>query len=178
MLRQEYSRSLLWRRQAETNLAVCLLHMANTTTRAKDQKVSALDLHCLLALHTDYDIGMAPSMLLYSWLRDGPRDYFTTTSGFPKTSSLTDPHSLKQETDSMYLSRERTDSEKAVKGSDDEPRANGRVGFQHDTLKNIAGHIPSENSEELRRRGKEAEVRTFRSHCRPFCYPNLSRETI
>lgn len=139
--------------------------MANTTTGAKDQKVLALNLHRLLALRTDNDIGLGPSMHLDSWFRDGPKSYFTTTSGSPKTSTVTDPHSLKQDTDSMYLSRERTDSEKAVQGSDDEPLSNGRVGFQH-----IAGHIPSENSEELYQRGIEAKAiingidRAFNGH--------------
>lgn len=137
--------------------------MANTTTRAKDQKVSALGPDRLLALQTEYDNGLAHSTHLDSWLRDGPKDYFTTTSGSTKTSTLTDPHSLKQDTDSMYLSRERTDSEKAVKGSDDEPLTDGRVVFQDAAVEAVAGHIPNECREELHRRGKEAEGLYFSS---------------
>ena len=148
--------------------------MANpihVNTRAKDQRVPAPGLHRLLTLHTGHDTAMAPSIRLGSWFdKDAPKDYFTATSGSLKTPSLTDHHSLKQETDSMYLARERTDSEKAVKGSDDESMTDGRVTFQDDTVKELARHIPNDSSEELYRRGQEAEAiingtdRAFNGH--------------
>ena len=132
--------------------------MANP--RAKYENISALGLQRLLALHTDYDSGMASRMRLESLFgKDAPKDYFTATSGSLKTPSLTD-HSLKQETDSMHLSRRRTDSEKAVKGSDDESLTDGRVKFQDAAVEELGVHIPKDSSEELSRRGKEADGRT------------------
>lgn len=98
--------------------------------------------------------------------KDAPRDHFTATSSSPTISSLTDAHSFKQKSDStiksslgpMYLARERTDSEKAVNGSDIETLIDRRVMFQEATVKELAGHIPNDNSDELYRRGIEAEA--------------------
>ena len=133
--------------------------MANPS--AKYENVSVLGLRRLLTLHTDYDSGMAmrldPLDSLFG--EDAPKDYFTATFGSLKTPSLTD-HSLKQETDSMHLSRERTDSEKAVKGSDDESLTDGRVTFQDTAVEELGVHIPKDSSEELSRRGKEANGKT------------------
>lgn len=123
---------------------------------AKYEKLSDLGLRRLL---TDHDSGMAPQMRLHSLFgKDAPKDYFTATSGSLKTPSLTDSHSFKQETDSMHLSRERTDSERAVKGSDDESLTDGRVKFQDETVEGVAGHIPNDSCEELYRRGEEADA--------------------
>ena len=134
--------------------------MANP--RAEYENLSALGLQRLLTLHTEYDSGMA--MRLDSLFgKDAPKDYFTATSGSLKTPSLTD-HSLKQETDSMHLPRERTDSEKAVKGSDDESLTDGRVTFQDAAVEELGVHIPKDSSEELSRRGKEADGKTSPTH--------------
>ena len=120
-----------------------------------DHTVSASDLHHLLSSRTrnstDLDLNS-----LYG--KDAPRDHFTATSASPKTSSAADACSLELET---YLTNrssvEITDSEKAVKGSDDESLSDGRMMFQEDTVK-TTGHIPTNSSDELYQRGKEVEV--------------------
>lgn len=146
--------------------------MANPTYLNKDKEyhnVSAPDLYSLLALSTNYGTDMASEGLMLSrslFGKDAPRDHFTATSSSPTISSLTDAHSFKQKSDStiksslgpMYLARERTDSEKAVNGSDIETLIDRRVMFQEATVKELAGHIPNDNSDELYRRGIEAEA--------------------
>lgn len=148
------------------------LHMANPThldTREEDHKVSTPNLHRLLALQDNHDTGMASEVLMrLSSLfgEDAPRDHFTATSAFPKTSSLTNASSPTQETDSMirssvdpmHIARERTDSEKAVKGSDDDCPTDNQVIFQKEKVRGVGGIIPNDSSEELNRRGKEAEA--------------------
>lgn len=123
---------------------------------------SAWDLHRLLASHTNNDNDVASERLirlnsLYG--KDAPRDHFAPTSASPKTFSATDGHSLGQET---YLTNtstvESTDSEKAVKGSDDESQTDGRVMFQEATVKELAGHIHNDSSDELYRRGEEVRI--------------------
>lgn len=115
---------------------------------------------------TDYGDDM-PSGVLMSWFgKDASRDHFTATSASLKTSSLTDAHSLEQEIDAtiklsagpFYLAPERTDTEKAVKGSDGESTTDGRPTFQKATVKELAGHIPNDSSDELYRCGKEPEA--------------------
>ena len=128
-----------------------MAHPTNQSGRAEDHKGSAADLPRLLALPLNYDASMESLKRLGKWFNnDAPRDHFTASSASPKTSSMTDAHSLKQETDSTYLARERTDSEKAVKGSDEDDREL--------FLRAVAGHIPNDSSDELCRRGKEAEA--------------------
>lgn len=56
----------------------------------------------------------------------------------------------------MYLACEHTDSEKAVKGSDDESPTDGRVTFQEATVTELSGNIPNDSSDELYRCGREA----------------------
>ena len=129
--------------------------MANPFHLNTRQKASAPDLHPQLAPCTNYDKSMGVDLCLLSlYGKDAPRDLFTTSSASPKTSSLTDAHSLKQETDSTYLARERTDSEKAVNGS----QTDGRVMSQQETVTGLAGHITNDSSDELDRRGEEAEA--------------------
>lgn len=147
--------------------------MANLThpdTPDEGRVASTWDLHRLLASHTNNDNGVASERLirlnsLYG--KDAPRDHFTAIPASPKTFSATDGHSLEQET---YLTNkstiESTDSEKAVKGSDDESQPDGRVIFQEATVKGLAGHIPNDSSDELYRRGEE--VRIFRTDLFPF----------
>lgn len=140
--------------------------------REDEHKVAAPDLGHLLALRTN---GMASEGFLGWFGKDAPRDHFTAISASPKIPSLTDAHSLEQErgsnikssVGSMYLARERTDSEKAVKGSDDESATDGRVTFQKATVKEPAGHIPNDADDELNQRGKE--VRTFWSYSSLKC---------
>ncbi len=126
-----------------------------------DHTVSAPDLHHLLSSRTRNNTDLAAERLirlnsLYG--KDAPRDHFTATSASPKTSSAADACSLELET---YLTNrssvESTDSEEAVKGSDDESLSDGRVMFQEDTVK-TTGHIPTNSSDELYQRGKEVEV--------------------
>lgn len=120
---------------------------------------SAPDVHLQLAPRTNYDKSMGVDLCLLSlYGKDAPRDLFTASSASPKTSSLTDAHSLKQETDSTYRARERTDSEKAVKGSDEESQTDGRMMSQEDTVIFLAGHITNDSSDELYRRGQEAKA--------------------
>lgn len=126
---------------------------------------SAWDLYRLLASHTNNDnvvVSERRIRLNSLYGKDAPRDHFTATSASPKTFSATDGHSLEQET---YLTKsstvESTDSEKAVKGSDDESQTDGRVMFQEATVKELAGHIHNDSSDELYRRGEE--VRIFRT---------------
>lgn len=143
--------------------------------REDEHEVAAPDLHHLLALRTNRDDSMASEGLLSWFGKDAPRDHFTAISASPKNPSLTDAHSLEQETGSnikssvgsMYLARERTDSEKAVKGSNDEPATDGQVTFQKATVKEPAGHISNDGDDELNQRGKE--VRTFRSYSSRIC---------
>ena len=138
--------------------------------REDEHKVAAPDLHHLLALRANRDDGMASEGLLSWFGKDAPRDHFTAISASSKIPSLTDAHSLEQEpgsnikssVGSMYLARERTDSEKAVKGSDDESATDGQVTFQKATVKEPAGHTSNDGDDELNQSGKE--VRTFRSY--------------
>ncbi|CAF9917932.1 hypothetical protein IMSHALPRED_003786 [Imshaugia aleurites] len=138
-------------------------------TLAEDQRVSAQDLHRLLVQRTEHDTGVASELLMRLgslFGKDAPRDHFTASSVSSKTSSLTDVNSLGQETESTmwssfgpkYLHRERTDSEKAVKGAEDESQIDGRVMFQEATVIELARHIPNDSSDELNRRGEEAEA--------------------
>lgn len=146
-----------------------MTNSTNLNTRKDDHEVSALEFRRQLALRTNHGTGTASeaSMHLGSLFgKDTPKDHFTATSASPKALSVTDTHSLKQETNStiqssldpMCLARERTDSEKAVKGSDDESPIGGRVGFQEDMVIEVADHIPNDSSDELNRRGAEAEA--------------------
>ncbi len=138
--------------------------MAKTTHVNKsedDHTVSAPDLHHLLSSRTKNDTDVASERLirlnsLYG--KDAPRDHFTATSAPPKTSSAADACSLKLETYlTNRLSVESTDSEEAVKGSDDESLTDGRVVFQEDTEKKT-DRIQNDSSDELYRRGKEVEA--------------------
>lgn len=155
-------------------------HMADPIhpdTLAEDQRVSAQDLHRLLVQRTEHDTGVASELLMRLgslFGKDAPRDHFTASSVSSKTSSLTDVNSLGQETESTmwssfgpkYLHRERTDSEKAVKGAEDESQIDGRVMFQEATVIELARHIPNDSSDELNRRGEE--VCTFLSDVFPY----------
>ena len=90
-------------------------------TREEDHNDSAPDLRTQLAPRTNYDDSMDLDLRLRIWYdEDAPRNLFTASSASPKTSSLTDAHSLKKKTDSTDLARERTDSEKADNGEDEE----------------------------------------------------------
>lgn len=141
--------------------------MANSThpNRAReDHVVSLSDLHRLLPSHTNNynDIAEERQIRLNSlYGKDAPRDHFTPTSTSPKTPGASRAHSLGEKTYSINESPvESTDSEKAVKGSDSESQDDGRVMFQEATVKELAGHIPNDSSDELYRRGEE--VRFFR----------------
>ncbi len=124
-------------------------------TREEDHNESAPDLRTQLAPRTNYDDSMDLDLRLRIWYgEDAPRTLFTASSASQKTSSLTDAHSLKQGTDSTYLARERTDSEKADDGEDEESQIDKK-------LNNLGGHISNDSSDELYRRGQE--VRTFPS---------------
>lgn len=100
--------------------------------------------------------------------KDAPKHHFTATSASPITPSLTDAHSVEQEIDSTikssvgptYLARERSDSEKTVKGSDHESPNDRWVMFQKGTVTELGGHITNDSSDELYWRGMEAEAIT------------------
>lgn len=154
------------RETLEQHRALLMTNQIYLDTCEEDHKVSAPDLHRLLALSTNHDDGTDSEIMMCLFCKDAPRDHFTATSASPKTPSLTDTHSLEQEIDStikssfglVYVAHERTDSEKAVKGSDDKFPIDGRVTFQKDTVKELAGHIRNDSSDELFRCGKEAEA--------------------
>ena len=131
------ARSLERGRQAETKLGEYTILMENSIQREEGHKISAPDFHGQLALRTGYDTGIALDILICRSLfgKDAPRDHFAVTIASPNTPSL------------VYLPRERTDSEKAVKGSEEA------------TVKELAGQSPNDSSDELYRR--ETEVRTF-----------------
>ena len=93
------------------------------------------DFHGQLALLTGYDTDTALDVSICRTLfgKDAPRDYFTVNIASSNTPSP------------VYLARERTDSEKAVKGSEEA------------TVKELAGQSPNDSGDELYRR--ETEVR-------------------
>lgn len=133
-----------------------MAHPTHLSRRAEDHKVSIPDLHHLLALPPNYDTSTEFLMRLGRWFgKDAPRDHFTASSASPKTSSMTDAHSLKQETDSTYLVRERTDSEKAVKGLEDD---DDRLAARDGRVMGLGSHIQNDSSDELSRRGEEADA--------------------
>ena len=139
--------------------------MATSThpnTVKEDFGVSSSDLHRLLASHNKNhnDIASERRIRLKSlYGKDAPRDHFTPTSASPKTPDASSAHRLGQKTSSMNDSPiESTDSEKAVKGSDSESPDDGRVMFQEATVKELAGHIPNDSSDELCRRGEEVRI--------------------
>ena len=139
--------------------------MANPThpnTAKEDYVVSSSELHRLLASHTNNhsDIASERRIRLNSlYCKDAPRDHFTPTSASPKTPGASSAHNLGQKTDSTNESTiESRDSEKAVKGSDSESPDDARVMFQEATVKELAGHIPNDSSDELYRRGEEVRI--------------------
>lgn len=142
--------------------------MANSThpnTAKEDHGVSSSDLHRLVASHTKNSNDTASELrirLNSLYGKDAPRDHFTPTSASPKTPGESSAHSLGQKTYSMNGSpNESTDSEKAVKGSDNGSPDDGRVMSQEATVKELASQIPNDSSDELHRRGEE--VRIFQS---------------
>ena len=124
-----------------------------------DHMVSAPSLRRLLAAHDSDDSHVHAASERMTRLnslygKDAPRDHFTATSASPKTSSAAEAQSLEQEPPLTKTSSiESTDSEKAVKGSDD-----GRVTIQEAMVNAVAQHISKHSDDELNRRGKEAEA--------------------
>ncbi|KAM0803080.1 hypothetical protein BDR22DRAFT_886956 [Usnea florida] len=109
--------------------------MENPIQSEKRQRMKVPDFHSQLALLGGYDTGTPLDVLICRSLfdRDAPRDYFTVTAASPNTSGP------------MYLARERTDSEKAVKGS------------KEATVKELAGQSPNYSNDEPYRRETEAK---------------------
>lgn len=103
--------------------------------------MQVLDFDGQLALLTGYDTDTALDVLICRSLfgKDAHRDYFTVNIAFPNTPSP------------VYLARERTDSEKAVKGSEEA------------TVKELAGQSPNDSGDELYRRETEAKGKTHGS---------------
>ena len=110
--------------------------MENQVQREKRHRMPVPDFHSQLALLGSYDTGTPLEVLICRSLfnKDAPRDYFTVTVASPNTPSP------------VYLVRKKTDSEKAVKGS------------EKATVKSLAGQSPDYINDELYRR--ETEVRT------------------
>lgn len=158
-----------WRRHGKVDFGGQSLHMANSSspnTVKEDHVVSPSDspsdLRSLIASHTKNhkDIASERRIRLNSLYRkDAPRDHFTPTSASSKTPGASGAHSLAQRTCSMNESPvESTDSEKAVKGSDSELPDDGRVMFQGAMVKELAGHIPKNSSDELYLSGEEVRI--------------------
>lgn len=82
-----------------------------------------------------------------------------TLSSTESRTSETDPTTISQ-IDQMNVARKRTDTERAVIGSDSSTGSPTQYGdmLQRATLKDLAGHIPNDRTEEIDRRGKEAEA--------------------
>ena len=131
------ARSLERGRQAATKAGEYTISMENPIQREEGHGMSVQDFHGQLALRTGYDTGIALNVSIRRSLfgKDAPRDHFTVTIASPNTPSP------------VYLARERTDSEKAVNGSEEA------------TVKELAGQTPNDSSDELYRR--EIEVRAI-----------------
>ena len=141
--------------------------MANPTrlnTLEADPVVPAPDLHRLLATgastNHDKDVALERLIRLNSlYGKDAPRDLFTATSASIESPRATDAHIHEQKKYPTNTSSiESSDSEKAVKGSDDESPTDVQVMFQEARVKELAGHIPNDSSDELYRRGKEVRI--------------------
>ena len=130
------ARSLGRGRKSATKSGECTILMENPIQREERHRMPVPDFHGQLALLSGYDTGTPLDVLICRSLfdKDAPRDYFTLSIASPNTPSP------------MYLARERTDSEKAVKGS------------KEATMKELAGQSPNYSNDELYRR--ETEVRT------------------
>ena len=130
------ARSLGRGRQAATKSAEYTILMEKPTQREKRHRMPVPDFHGQLALLGGHDTGTPLDVLICRSLfdKDAPRDYFTVKLASPNTPSP------------VHLARERTDSEKAVKGS------------KEATVNELASQSPSYSNDELHRR--ETEVRT------------------
>ena len=128
----------------------------------KDFMVPAPDLHHLLATGTNHhnDVALERLIRLNSlYGKDAPRDLFIATSASLESSKETEAHSDKRKTYPANTSSiESTDSEKAVKGSDDESPTDVQANSQEATVKELAGHIPNDSSDEVYRGGKEVRI--------------------
>ena len=126
------ARSLGRGRQVATRSGEHTILMENSIQREECHRMPVPDFHSQLALLGGYDSGTPLDVLICRSLfdKDAPRDYFTVTVASPNTPS------------SVYLARERTDSEKAVKGS------------KEATVKELAGQSPNYSND------CETEVRT------------------
>lgn len=128
----------------------------------EDRVAPAPNLHRLLPTGTNHDNDVALERLirlnsLYG--KDAPRDLFTATSASLESPRATDAHSHEQKTYPTNTSSiESSDSEKAVKGSDDESPTDVQVMFQEAAVKELAGHIPKDSGDELYRRGKKVRI--------------------
>ena len=131
------ARSLGRGRQAATKSGEYTILMENPIQREERHRMPVPDFQGQIALLTGSDTGTPLDVLICRSLfdKDAPRDYFTVTIA---SSNTPNP---------VYLARERTDSEKAVKGSEEA------------TVEELAGQSPNDSSDELYRR--ETEVRTY-----------------
>ena len=153
---------LWWRRHAEVGFGGQSLHMANPThpnTVKEDHVVWSSDLHRLLASDTKNHNDIVSERLNSLYGKDAPRDHFTPTCASPKTPGASSAHRLEPKAYIMIESPiESTDSEKAVKGSDNESPDDGPVMFQEATVEELSGHIPNDSSDELYWRGEEVRI--------------------
>ena len=130
------ARSLGRGRKTATKSGEYTILMENPIQREERHRMPVPDFHGQLALLSGYDTGTPLDVLICRSLfdKDAPRDYFTLRTASPNTPSP------------VYLARERSDSEKAVKGS------------KEATVKELAGQSPNYSNDELYRR--ETEVCT------------------